>query len=107
MAARRVADYTLHLAEDLYNFSLKKQTGISLKHMMDFVPTRKNLLLSAQFLHKELPVRLAHRVIELENLPYGLSEKAPILQVSIFCRTPLHSICSIYKKFGAFSFMGK
>lgn len=81
MAARRVADYTLHLAEEIYNFSLKKQTGVSLKHMMDFVPTPKNLLLSAQFLHKELSVRLAHRVIELENLPYSLSEKAPILQV--------------------------
>lgn len=81
MAARRVADYAVHLAEDLYNCSLKKQTGVSLKHMMDFVPTPKNLLLSAQFLHKELPVRLAHRVVELENLPYGLSEKNPILQV--------------------------
>ncbi|KAI5060155.1 hypothetical protein GOP47_0024575 [Adiantum capillus-veneris] len=49
--------------------------------MMDFVPTPRNLLLSAQFLHKELPVRLAHRVLELESLPYGLSEKDPILQV--------------------------
>lgn len=51
--------------------------------MMDFgaFPTKKNLLVSAQFLHKELPVRLAHRVIELENLPYGLSEKPPVLKV--------------------------
>ena len=27
-------------------------------------------------------VRLAHRVAELENLPYGLSAKAPVLKVS-------------------------
>ncbi|KAH7373243.1 hypothetical protein KP509_17G046100 [Ceratopteris richardii] len=81
MAARRVADYAAHVAEDLYNCSLKRQTGVSLKHMMDFVPTQRNLLLSAQFLHKELPIRLAHRVLELENLPYGLTEKIPILQV--------------------------
>ena len=34
-----------------------------------------------QFLHKELPVRLAHRVAELENLPYGLSTKSGVLKV--------------------------
>lgn len=71
------------LAEDIHRCSLKKQTGVSLKYMMDFgqLPTKRNLLMSAQFLHKELPVRLAHRVIELENLPYGLSIKAPVLKV--------------------------
>lgn len=41
----------------------------------------QQLLLSAQFLHNELPVRLAHRVAELENLPYGLSAKAHVLKV--------------------------
>ena len=44
-------------------------------------PTNPQLLLSAQFLHNELPVRLAHRVAELENLPYGLSAKAHVLKV--------------------------
>jgi hypothetical protein len=42
----------------------------------------KQLRLSAQFLHNELPVRLAHRVAELENLPYGLSAKPHVLKVS-------------------------
>lgn len=51
--------------------------------MLDFGsnPIDRQLLLSAQFLHKELPVRLAHRVAELENLPYGLSGKVPVLKV--------------------------
>lgn len=31
--------------------------------------------------NQELPVRLAHRVAELENLPHGLSEKSRILKV--------------------------
>lgn len=44
-------------------------------------PTERNLLLSAQFLHQELPIRLAHRVTELENLPHGLSTKFPVLKV--------------------------
>ena len=38
-------------------------------------------MVSAQFLHKELPVRLAHRVAELENLPLGLSSKAQVRAV--------------------------
>ena len=51
--------------------------------MLDFGsnPIDRQLLLSAQFLHKELPVRLAHRVAELENLPYGLSSKPQVLKV--------------------------
>lgn len=32
------------------------------------------LLIGAQFLHKELPIRLAKRVTELGTLPYGLSD---------------------------------
>ena len=52
--------------------------------MLDFGanPIERQLLISAQFLHKELPVRLAHRVAELENLPFGLSAKSPVLKVS-------------------------
>ena len=51
--------------------------------MLDFgsFPIERQLLVSAQFLHKELPVRLAHRVAELENLPFGLSLKRPVQTV--------------------------
>ncbi len=44
-------------------------------------PIERQLILSAQFLHNELPVRLSHRVAELENLPYGLSAKPHVLKV--------------------------
>ena len=56
--------------------------GVSLKYMLDFGanPIERQLILSAQFLHNELPVRLAHRVAELENLPFGLSAKPPVLK---------------------------
>lgn len=58
-------------------------SGVSLKYMLDFGanPIERQLVLSAQFLHNELPVRLAHRVAELENLPFGLSAKSPVLKV--------------------------
>mmetsp|Transcript_28175 Transcript_28175/g.79570 ORF Transcript_28175/g.79570 Transcript_28175/m.79570 type:complete len:146 (+) Transcript_28175:246-683(+) len=69
--------------DDIFHCALQKQTGVTLKYMMDFgsVPMERQLLISAQFLHKELPVRLAHRVVELENLPYGLSGKSQIRKV--------------------------
>ena len=54
-------------------------------------PTEKNMLLSAAFLQQELPVRLAHRVTELENLPYGLSTKAPVLKVHPPAHPSLHT----------------
>lgn len=85
-AVRRLAEtVSRNVVDDIYRCSFKKQTGVSLKYMMDFgsYPSERNLLVSSQFLHKELPVRLAHRVTELENLPYGLSAKAPVLKVSL------------------------
>lgn len=71
------------VVDDVFAHAMKKQTGVSLKYMLDFGanPIDRQLLLSAQFLHKELPVRLAHRVAELENLPYGLSAKSNTLKV--------------------------
>ena len=62
---------------------MRKQTGVSLKYMLDFGqrPIEKQMILSAQFLRAELPIRLAHRVAELENLPFGLSSMRPILKV--------------------------
>ncbi|KIZ00869.1 pyruvate dehydrogenase kinase [Monoraphidium neglectum] len=70
------------IVDDIFAHALKKQTGVSLKYMLDFGanPIERQLVLSAQFLQKELPVRLAHRVAELENLPYGLSSKPQVLK---------------------------
>ncbi|KAK3276200.1 [Pyruvate dehydrogenase (acetyl-transferring)] kinase isozyme 3, mitochondrial [Cymbomonas tetramitiformis] len=69
--------------DDIYRCSLKRQTGVSLKYMLDFgsFPIERQVIFSAQFLHKELPIRLAHRVAELENLPHGLSAKSQVMQV--------------------------
>lgn len=67
----------------MYSCAIKKQTGVTLRYMLDFgaSPGTKQFIQSSQFLHHELPVRLAHRVAELENLPYGLSAKPHVLKV--------------------------
>ncbi|MEW5317484.1 MAG: hypothetical protein WDW38_008775 [Sanguina aurantia] len=64
IAPRLIDSLSKDVVDDIFVHALKKQTGVSLN-----------------FFHKELPVRLAHRVAELENLPYGLSAKGNILKV--------------------------
>jgi len=53
-----------------------KQRPVSLKQLFEFGlnPSEETLLIAAQFLHQELPVRLSHRVQELCSLPFGLSD---------------------------------
>ncbi len=52
-------------------YCLLPQTGVSLRYILDFGshPLAQQLLMSARFLHGELPVRFAHRI---EELTYGL-----------------------------------
>uniref|UniRef100_K3ZUE4 Protein-serine/threonine kinase n=1 Tax=Setaria italica TaxID=4555 RepID=K3ZUE4_SETIT len=71
------------VAEEVVRWGSMKQTGVSLRYMMEFGsrPTPRNLLLSAQFLQRELPIRIARRALELESLPFGLSNKPAILKV--------------------------
>ncbi|KAK4383295.1 [Pyruvate dehydrogenase (acetyl-transferring)] kinase, mitochondrial [Sesamum angolense] len=84
MAARKAAvGFSKDLIEEVHRWGAMKQTGVSLRYMMEFGsrPTPRNLLISAQFLHKELPIRIARRAIELDSLPYGLSQKPAVLKV--------------------------
>lgn len=44
-------------------------------------PPTGTLFRASQFLTEELPIRLAHRVQELENLPDGLSDMPSVKKV--------------------------
>ncbi|KAJ4968234.1 hypothetical protein NE237_014935 [Protea cynaroides] len=86
MAAKTVAICELiskSFLDELQRWGSMKRTSVSLRCMTDFgsSATRNNLCISAQFLHKELSIRLAMRAIELQNLPYGLSAKPAVLKV--------------------------
>lgn len=84
MAVKKLCEsYSKSFIGEVHKWGCMKQTGVSLRYMMEFGsrPTEKNLLISAQFLHKELPIRIARRAMELENLPYGLSEKPAVSEV--------------------------
>ena len=51
------------------------------KYAVDFNNEGQRLL-NAQFLHRELPIRLAQRAVDLLTLPHGLSEAMPIREVA-------------------------
>ncbi|KAG6610172.1 pyruvate dehydrogenase kinase-like protein [Phytophthora cinnamomi] len=59
------------------------QTGVSLQYLLEFgtAISPQKLIQSARFLHGELPVRYAHRIKNLENLPHGLSDMPSVQQV--------------------------
>ncbi|GAB4825638.1 hypothetical protein Ancab_008512 [Ancistrocladus abbreviatus] len=83
MAAKKLCEsFSKTLIDEVQRWGSMKQTGVTLRYMMEFgsKPTDKNLLISAQFLHKELAIRIARRAIELESLPYGLSQKPAVLK---------------------------
>ncbi|XP_010276553.1 PREDICTED: pyruvate dehydrogenase (acetyl-transferring) kinase, mitochondrial-like [Nelumbo nucifera] len=84
MTAKKMQEsFSKAFIDEVHKWSCLKPTGVSLRYMMEFgsKPTEKNLLLSAQFLQKELPIRIARRAVELESLPYGLSNKPAVLKV--------------------------
>ncbi|KAG6873680.1 hypothetical protein C0995_012614 [Termitomyces sp. Mi166 len=71
------------LWDKIHHFASFPQTGVSLQQMVLFGqnPSQGTLLKASQFLAEELPVRLAHRVKELSELPHGLSDMPSIRKV--------------------------
>ncbi|KAJ7580981.1 mitochondrial pyruvate dehydrogenase [Mycena floridula] len=71
------------LWDKIHHFASFPQTGVSLQQMVLFGqnPSQGTLLKASQFLAEELPVRLAHRVKELDELPHNLSDMPSINKV--------------------------
>lgn len=74
---------TPQMYEKIKHFARFPQTGVSLRQMVMFGqnPSQGTLLKATQFLADELPIRIAHRVKELDNLPHNLSEMPSIVRV--------------------------
>lgn len=81
---------------NIAEFASKRQTGVNMQALLSTgmglrleksgidatLPTQQRTLIQvAQFLHHELPIRLAHRAIELEELPHGLSDMPSVQTV--------------------------
>ncbi|KAI8846641.1 mitochondrial branched-chain alpha-ketoacid dehydrogenase kinase-domain-containing protein [Chytridium lagenaria] len=71
------------IMEKIKQASVLPQTAVSLRQMVEFgrAPSQATMLHATQFIHNELPIRLARRVVELENLPDHLSSMPSIHRV--------------------------
>ncbi|TPX67573.1 hypothetical protein SpCBS45565_g03732 [Spizellomyces sp. 'palustris'] len=78
-----VVKFSSALLEQVKKLATHPQTPVSLKQFVEFGhrPSPLTILRGNQFVQNELPVRLAHRVVELENLPHGLSDMPSIKRV--------------------------
>ncbi|KDO34255.1 hypothetical protein SPRG_01441 [Saprolegnia parasitica CBS 223.65] len=64
-------------------YAAKPQNGVTLQELLEFGTdiTPAKLIHSAKFLHHEMPIRYAHRVKDLDTLPYGLCQMPSVRQV--------------------------
>ncbi|THH04734.1 hypothetical protein EW145_g5304, partial [Phellinidium pouzarii] len=71
------------LWDRIHHFASFPQTGVSLQQMVLFGqnPSQGTLFKASQFLVEELPIRLAHRVKELDELPHNLPDMPSIKKV--------------------------
>ncbi|SPO03414.1 related to pyruvate dehydrogenase kinase isoform 2, mitochondrial [Cephalotrichum gorgonifer] len=74
---------TPRLMETIKHYASFPATGVSLRQMVQFGkdPSVGTLFRASQFIAEELPIRLAHRVQELNSLPDGLGEMPSIQKV--------------------------
>jgi hypothetical protein len=72
------------LMDTIRHYASFPATGVSLRQMVQFgeKPSTGTLFRASQFLAEELPIRLAHRVQELETLPDGLGEMPSVKKVA-------------------------
>ncbi|MBI5155503.1 pyruvate dehydrogenase kinase [Candidatus Poribacteria bacterium] len=72
------------LADQLRIYARRRQTPLSLRQLYDFGAqgdSQQTLLRAAQYLHTELPIRLARMAGDIENLPYGFNQTPSVRRV--------------------------
>ena len=87
------------LMDTIKHYSNFPATGVSLRQMVQFGQnvSTGTLFRASQFLSEELPIRLAHRVQELGDLPDGLNEMPSIQRVQDWYAQSFEEITTLPK----------
>ncbi|KAG0652934.1 Pyruvate dehydrogenase (acetyl-transferring) kinase [Hyphodiscus hymeniophilus] len=87
------------LMDTIKHYSSFPATGVSLRQMVQFGerPSTGTLFKASQFLSEELPIRLAHRVQELGDLPDGLNDMPSIKKVQDWYAQSFEEITTLPK----------
>lgn len=85
--------------DTIKHYSNFPATGVSLRQMVQFGQnvSTGTLFRASQFLSEELPIRLAHRVQELQDLPDGLNEMPSIMRVQEWYAQSFEDIVTLSK----------
>ncbi|KAI1921611.1 [Pyruvate dehydrogenase (acetyl-transferring)] kinase isozyme 2 [Ophidiomyces ophidiicola] len=85
------------LMDTIGHYASFPATGVSLRQMVQFGhrPSTGTLFRASQFLSEELPIRLAHRVKELGDLPDGLNDMPSIKKVQDWYAQSFEEIISL------------
>lgn len=76
--SRRAPSVAANELSVIHELSRERATAMSLRVLFDFasakstVPHEQRRVMMAEFLQRELPIRMAQRIVELEQLPFGL-----------------------------------
>ncbi|OQS04570.1 pyruvate dehydrogenase kinase [Thraustotheca clavata] len=83
MQSARAASKLSSTMHRVMEYAAKPQNGVTLQELLEFGSdiTTAKLIHSAKFLHYEMPIRYAHRVKDLDTLPYGLCQMPSVQQV--------------------------
>lgn len=73
----------LRLLSTVRHYAGRNATPLKLSYVCNYgkIKHPSNIIQQSLFLHKELPIRLAQRAVELENLPYSVSKTNSIQNV--------------------------
>ena len=79
----------MSLIKSILKYSKMTPTALKLRIMYTYGNQKNNntIINQAQFVKREIPIRLARRVVELENLPYNLSKIPQIQEVAELYKT--------------------
>lgn len=87
------------LSRAIQDAARTRQTGVSLQTLLAFgrqtqqgVSRTGSLVTSSVFLKRELPIRFAHRILELDALPHKLCDMPSIRRVSQWYKTSFREI---------------
>jgi pyruvate dehydrogenase kinase 2/3/4 len=71
------------------------QRSVSLQTLIQFGmnPSKNHLIQAGVFLHRELRVRLAHRINDLDHMPYGLNEMPAVLKGKEWYMVSYNELC--------------
>jgi len=85
------------LYNKIFDYSLKKTTHIKFNDMLKYTSTniKHTIPITSKHIYNEIPIRLANRVTDLNNLPFGLSKNHSINKIREWYLTSFEELTSI------------